>query len=152
MEVWGTSTPPFNSTSIGAPNHMTLRAPSIQWIQRDTQWRYFKTNNTCCAFKAVSFLLLTIINRLPQMHIVNKRKDLNLTDAIKTPDGLAVLGFLIEVKFSVLQCSILHTVYIQVYTSAFLDVYSLELEAKRFSVLSSLQMSKVVAAVRTISR
>lgn len=34
---------------------------------------------------------------LVQMHIVNKRKDLNLTEAVKTPNGLAVLAFLIEV-------------------------------------------------------
>ncbi|KAM9336750.1 uncharacterized protein ABDE67_019778 [Symphorus nematophorus] len=33
-----------------------------------------------------------------EMHIVNKRKDLKLDDAIKTPNGLAVLGFLIEPK------------------------------------------------------
>ena len=31
------------------------------------------------------------------MHIVNKQKDLDLTDAVKTPDGLAVLAFMIEV-------------------------------------------------------
>ncbi|GLD57427.1 carbonic anhydrase-like protein [Lates japonicus] len=30
------------------------------------------------------------------MHIVNKRKDLSLEDAVKTPNGLAVLGFFIE--------------------------------------------------------
>uniref|UniRef100_A0A3B3UT92 Carbonic anhydrase n=1 Tax=Poecilia latipinna TaxID=48699 RepID=A0A3B3UT92_9TELE len=33
-----------------------------------------------------------------EMHIVSKRKDLTLDEALKTPDGLAVLGFLIEVK------------------------------------------------------
>lgn len=32
-----------------------------------------------------------------QMHIVNKRKDLNLTEAVKTPNGLAALAFFIEV-------------------------------------------------------
>lgn len=32
-----------------------------------------------------------------QMHIVSKRKDLTLDDAIKTSNGLAVLGFFIEV-------------------------------------------------------
>lgn len=32
-----------------------------------------------------------------QMHIVSKRKDLTLDEAVKTPDGLAVLGFFIEV-------------------------------------------------------
>lgn len=32
-----------------------------------------------------------------QMHIVNKRKDLTLDEAVKTPEGLAVLGFFIEV-------------------------------------------------------
>ncbi len=31
------------------------------------------------------------------MHIVNKRKDLELDEAVKAPDGLAVLGFFIEV-------------------------------------------------------
>ncbi|XP_067432186.1 uncharacterized protein [Thunnus thynnus] len=31
-----------------------------------------------------------------EMHIVNKRKDLTLQEAIQTPDGLAVLGFFIE--------------------------------------------------------
>ncbi|XP_008435044.1 carbonic anhydrase 4-like [Poecilia reticulata] len=31
-----------------------------------------------------------------EMHIVSKRKDLTLDEALKTPDGLAVLGFLIE--------------------------------------------------------
>ncbi|CAK6964245.1 receptor-type tyrosine-protein phosphatase gamma-like [Scomber scombrus] len=31
-----------------------------------------------------------------EMHIVNKRKDLTLEEAIKTPNGLAVLGFFIE--------------------------------------------------------
>lgn len=31
------------------------------------------------------------------MHIVNKRKDLTLGEALQTPDGLAVLGFFIEV-------------------------------------------------------
>lgn len=32
-----------------------------------------------------------------QMHIVTKRKDLTLDQAIDTPNGLAVLGFFIEV-------------------------------------------------------
>lgn len=32
-----------------------------------------------------------------QMHIVNKRKDLTLEKALQTTDGLAVLGFFIEV-------------------------------------------------------
>lgn len=32
-----------------------------------------------------------------QMHIVNKRKDLDLTEAVKTPNGLAALAFFIEV-------------------------------------------------------
>ncbi|XP_072229023.1 uncharacterized protein [Leuresthes tenuis] len=31
-----------------------------------------------------------------EMHIVNKRKDLSLDEALKAPDGLAVLGFFIE--------------------------------------------------------
>lgn len=31
------------------------------------------------------------------MHIVSKRKDLTLDEAVKTHDGLAVLGFFIEV-------------------------------------------------------
>ncbi|XP_070782997.1 uncharacterized protein [Enoplosus armatus] len=31
-----------------------------------------------------------------EMHIVNKRKDLTLDEAVQTPDGLAVLGFFIE--------------------------------------------------------
>lgn len=35
-----------------------------------------------------------------QMHIVNKRKDLNLTEAVKTPNGLAALAFFIEVTLS----------------------------------------------------
>lgn len=35
-----------------------------------------------------------------QMHIVNKRKDLTLDEALETPNGLAVLGFFIEVTFS----------------------------------------------------
>lgn len=34
------------------------------------------------------------------MHIVNKRKDLTLDEALETPNGLAVLGFFIEVTFS----------------------------------------------------
>ncbi|XP_028332288.1 carbonic anhydrase-like [Gouania willdenowi] len=33
-----------------------------------------------------------------EMHIVNMRKDLNLTQAINTPNGLAVLGFFIEAE------------------------------------------------------
>uniref|UniRef100_A0AAQ5XEI9 Carbonic anhydrase n=1 Tax=Amphiprion ocellaris TaxID=80972 RepID=A0AAQ5XEI9_AMPOC len=33
-----------------------------------------------------------------EMHIVNKRKDLTLEQAVKTPNGLAVLGFFIESK------------------------------------------------------
>lgn len=33
-----------------------------------------------------------------QMHIVNKRMDLNLAEAVKTPNGLAVLAFFIEVR------------------------------------------------------
>lgn len=36
-------------------------------------------------------------NVLAQMHIVSKRKDLTLEEAVNTPDGLAVLGFFIEV-------------------------------------------------------
>uniref|UniRef100_H3DCL2 Carbonic anhydrase n=1 Tax=Tetraodon nigroviridis TaxID=99883 RepID=H3DCL2_TETNG len=32
-----------------------------------------------------------------EMHIVSKRKDLTLDEAVQTPDGLAVLGFFIEV-------------------------------------------------------
>ncbi|KAM6897005.1 uncharacterized protein FYW49_018402 [Xenentodon cancila] len=35
-----------------------------------------------------------------ELHIVNKRKDLTLEDALKTPDGLAVLGFFIEPPLS----------------------------------------------------
>ncbi|XP_034049376.1 uncharacterized protein LOC117530597 [Thalassophryne amazonica] len=35
-----------------------------------------------------------------EMHIVSKRKDLSLTQALVEPDGLAVLGFLIDVKTS----------------------------------------------------
>ncbi|KAK5620810.1 hypothetical protein CRENBAI_018210 [Crenichthys baileyi] len=31
-----------------------------------------------------------------ELHIVNKRKDLTLDEAVQTPDGLAVLGFFIE--------------------------------------------------------
>lgn len=31
------------------------------------------------------------------MHIVSKRKDLTLNEAVKTDNGLAVLGFFIEV-------------------------------------------------------
>lgn len=39
------------------------------------------------------------LHRYPmEMHIVNKRKDLTLDEAIKTPEGLAVLGFFIEEK------------------------------------------------------
>lgn len=34
------------------------------------------------------------------MHIVNKRKDLGLDEAVKTPNGLAVLGFFIEVTLT----------------------------------------------------
>lgn len=34
---------------------------------------------------------------LAQMHIVSKRKDLTLEEAVNTSDGLAVLGFFIEV-------------------------------------------------------
>lgn len=37
---------------------------------------------------------------LVQMHIVNKRKDLKLDQAVQTSNGLAVLAFLIEVKFA----------------------------------------------------
>ncbi|KAM4524097.1 putative carbonic anhydrase 5 [Odontesthes bonariensis] len=32
-----------------------------------------------------------------EMHIVNKRKDLSLDEALKAPDGLAVLGFFIDI-------------------------------------------------------
>uniref|UniRef100_A0A8C2YXA1 Carbonic anhydrase n=1 Tax=Cyclopterus lumpus TaxID=8103 RepID=A0A8C2YXA1_CYCLU len=35
-----------------------------------------------------------------EMHIVNKRKDLTLAEALETPNGLAVLGFLIEEKIA----------------------------------------------------
>ncbi|MED6252393.1 hypothetical protein ATANTOWER_011064 [Ataeniobius toweri] len=31
-----------------------------------------------------------------ELHVVNKRKDLTLDEAVQTPDGLAVLGFFIE--------------------------------------------------------
>lgn len=48
--------------------------------------------------------LLHVINVvIVQMHIVNKRKDLTLDEAVQTPNGLAVLGFFIEVTFSTLQ-------------------------------------------------
>lgn len=33
-----------------------------------------------------------------QMHIVSKRKDLTLDEALQAPDGLAMLGVFIEVK------------------------------------------------------
>ncbi|CAG07582.1 unnamed protein product [Tetraodon nigroviridis] len=33
-----------------------------------------------------------------EMHIVSKRKDLTLDEAVQTPDGLAVLGFFIEMR------------------------------------------------------
>lgn len=35
-----------------------------------------------------------------EMHIVNKRKDLTLDEALKTPNGLAVLGFFMESEYS----------------------------------------------------
>ncbi|XP_061765376.1 uncharacterized protein LOC133558193 isoform X1 [Nerophis ophidion] len=39
--------------------------------------------------------------RLPmEVHVVNKRKDLTLEDAVNTPNGLAVLGFFIEAAAS----------------------------------------------------
>uniref|UniRef100_A0A3P8WYR6 Carbonic anhydrase n=1 Tax=Cynoglossus semilaevis TaxID=244447 RepID=A0A3P8WYR6_CYNSE len=35
-----------------------------------------------------------------ELHIVNKKSSLNLTEALKDPKGLAALGFFIEVRFS----------------------------------------------------
>lgn len=49
------------------------------------------------------YCILSVINcAFVQMHIVNKRKDLNIDAALQTPNGLAVLGFFIEVTFSAL--------------------------------------------------
>lgn len=46
-----------------------------------------------CVLHFFNFLLV-------QMHIVNKRKDLKLDEAVETSDGLAVLAFFIEVKLA----------------------------------------------------
>lgn len=55
-------------------------------------YMYVKDSTVCA---------LTVINCvLVQMHIVNKRKDLDLNEAVKTPNGLAVLGFFIEVTLT----------------------------------------------------
>lgn len=41
---------------------------------------------------------MPLIRSFVQMHIVSKRKDLTLDEALQAPDGLAVLGVFIEVK------------------------------------------------------
>lgn len=54
----------------------------------------------CCCELIVfptDFALHIIICVFVQLHIVNKRKDLTLTQAVETHNGLAVLGFFIEV-------------------------------------------------------
>lgn len=40
-----------------------------------------------------------------QLHIVSKRKDLTLEEALQTSDGMAVFGFFIEVTSGVLNWS-----------------------------------------------
>lgn len=49
-------------------------------------------------FFYVCLYFIPLILFLVQMHIVSKRKDLTLDQALQAPDGLAVLGFFIEVK------------------------------------------------------
>lgn len=67
------------------------------------------TELLCCFNKGIVFqhiLLLPVYNTchcvFVQMHIVNKRKNLTLNEALQTPNGLAVLGFFIEVTLSAL--------------------------------------------------
>uniref|UniRef100_A0A668TG15 Alpha-carbonic anhydrase domain-containing protein n=1 Tax=Oreochromis aureus TaxID=47969 RepID=A0A668TG15_OREAU len=47
-------------------------------------------------FFYVCLYFIPLILFLVQMHIVSKRKDLTLDQALQAPDGLAVLGFFIE--------------------------------------------------------
>ena len=55
----------------------------------------WKCRFSCCL--CVSHIIYCVF---VQMHIVSKRKDLTLKQALQTPDGLAVLGFFIQVAFS----------------------------------------------------
>uniref|UniRef100_A0A3P9C485 Alpha-carbonic anhydrase domain-containing protein n=1 Tax=Maylandia zebra TaxID=106582 RepID=A0A3P9C485_9CICH len=52
---------------------------------------FYNQTHTCLYF-------IPLILFLVQMHIVSKKKDLTLDQALQAPDGLAVLGFFIEVK------------------------------------------------------
>nr|XP_040032140.1 carbonic anhydrase 4-like isoform X2 [Gasterosteus aculeatus aculeatus] len=63
-------------------NYSTLQF-HFHWGSRDTNGSEHKVDS----------------KRYPmEMHIVNKRKDLTLDEALETPNGLAVLGFFIEPK------------------------------------------------------
>lgn len=61
---------------------------------REQTWQlHYVKDSTVCATPVINCVLV-------QMHIVNKRKDLDLDEALKTPNGLAVLGFFIEVTLT----------------------------------------------------
>lgn len=64
---------------------------------------FFITKHIACLY------FIPLILFLVQMHIVSKRKDLTLDQALQAPDGLAVLGFFIEVKLG--QVKLLTIVY-----------------------------------------
>lgn len=79
-----------------------------------------------------------------QMHIVNKRKDLNLTEAVKTPNGLAALAFFIEVTISPSDMQIPHLAHCIMYVLsnrklrwAVMIPYKIILESKMRSHIST---------------
>lgn len=64
---------------------------------------FYNQTHTCLYF-------IPLILFLVQMHIVSKKKDLTLDQALQAPDGLAVLGFFIEVKLG--QVKLWTTIYV----------------------------------------
>lgn len=95
------STPHFNSTFTGVQHQRIQWAQNTWWILNSSQWRWFE--NIFAESPKAKFIIsfnLTIMRYIfvfNQMHIVSKRKDLTLDEALKTSNGIAVLGFFIEV-------------------------------------------------------
>uniref|UniRef100_A0A3B4G9P7 Alpha-carbonic anhydrase domain-containing protein n=1 Tax=Pundamilia nyererei TaxID=303518 RepID=A0A3B4G9P7_9CICH len=62
-------------------------------VRRRLSFFFFFYNQTHTCLYVIPLILFLV-----QMHIVSKKKDLTLDQALQAPDGLAVLGFFIEVK------------------------------------------------------
>uniref|UniRef100_A0A3B3ZPB1 Alpha-carbonic anhydrase domain-containing protein n=1 Tax=Periophthalmus magnuspinnatus TaxID=409849 RepID=A0A3B3ZPB1_9GOBI len=82
-----------SSTFTGPATLQTPLAQSTFTIQKDSPWRYWHPVITLSVYVITSH---EHNYHSVQMHIVTKRKDLTLDEAVMTGNGLAVLGFFME--------------------------------------------------------